>query len=170
MKFFTLFIALLFITSAQAENVKLRFSAIDATIDLQDIAVTQVQTKLRCVFYDSKRGGFIVSRRYPFTQVIPGDQSVQIKIKKSSLTEWLTKRFKLESCAFVLITMGTDHEGKSRMGDIVLMGQLKGQMSERDLEWMQNKEDADIYLNKRLETMTLGMGQVRGKNRIVELP
>ena len=151
-----------------AENVKLRYKEKMGTVETHGITVDQVQAKLRCVFFHKKKGGFLIRRRYAFTQIQSQQDFFDIKIKKSSLTEWLPG-FKVESCAFVLVTLGKDLDGRTRMGDVVLLGQLNGTMSQADLAFMQNKDEVDAYLSKRLQNLKLGLKRVRGKTRIAEV-
>lgn len=150
-------------TSAQAENVKLRYSEINSELKSDGLEIEQVQAKLRCHFVRKKDGGNLIRRRYVFSKYDAG----KLWIKKASLTEWLPG-FDLRSCAYILIVLGKDEQGKSMMGDIVLMGQVRGDMSADDLRWMQDRTEADVYLNKRLEDITLVSGKdTRGRRRIV---
>ena len=164
MKFILVTLTLLLSTTLMAENVKLRFSAIDNELKSEGLNIEQVQAKLRCHFVRTRDGGNFVSRRYPFTQYFDG----QIKVKKSSLSEWLPG-LELRSCAYILIVTGKDDEGRPMLGDIILMGKMRGDMSDDELRWMQNRSEADVYLNKRLEDMTLVKGKdERGRRRIIE--
>lgn len=164
MKSILLVLGILFTSPLFAENVKLKFSAIDSELKSEGLKIEQIQAKLRCHFVRTRDGGNFVSRRYPFTQYMDG----QIKVKKSSLTEWLPG-MELRSCAYVLIVTGKDDEGKPMLGDIILMGKMRGDMSDDELRWMQDREEADVYLKKRLEDIILVKGKdQRGRRRIIE--
>ena len=165
---FVLFSLLMFSQNIFAENVKLKYKAKSGTIETHGLTVDQVQAKLQCIFTHKKNGGYLIRRRYAFTQINASQDQFDIKIKKSSLTEWLPG-FKLESCAFILVTLGKDSNGKSRLGDVVLLGKLNESMSSSELQFMQDRIEADNYLNKRIQSLKLGMKMVRGKYRISEI-
>jgi hypothetical protein len=161
-------ISCLVIPQVFAENVKMKFFAVDTTIPTEQVIITQAQAKLRCVFTKSNQSGGLVRRRYPLTRIQVSSDSFKLNIKKSSLTEWLPG-FNLKSCAYVLITIGQDSLGKTVMGDIVLLGKLYGVMSQDELDFIQNRSDANIFLQKRLQYLRLGIRVVRGKRIIIEL-
>ena len=157
--------------SASADIVRLKFTPKVGTIHTLGFKLTDVQAKLKCNFLTKRSSKNVVSRRYPFTSISSDNSDpnlVTIKIKKSSLTEFLPG-LRVISCAYILVVIGTNEEGYARIGDIVLMGRSWGEMPPDELEMMLNSKVANIYLAKRLSNLQLEIGEVNGKVRIIEI-
>jgi hypothetical protein len=151
-----------------ADNIRLKYQPINSNISAEGVVLEQIQAKLRCHFIRKKDDGNLIRRRNIFTKVDAiTDDTYSLAIKKGSLTEWLPG-FETHNCAYVLIILGKDTNGRAMLGDIVIMGQVTGSMSDQELSWMQNKTEADQYLKKRFSELRLITGHINGKYRIVE--
>lgn len=172
---FVLFLGLVLSTSANADNVRLKFNKLSGQAKASNLILTNVQTKLQCHFIRRRDGGHLIRTRLPLTrlELVQGEgEKLQYKIhvKKGSLTEFLPG-FDIHSCAVALIILGKDVNGKNMLGDVVLVGNLQGETDPVILDLMQDREQATEFLTKRLNELELIPGQnSRGKYRIIEKP
>lgn len=148
MKAFLVFCSLFFFTfNASADNIRLKVPAIEGQIETSDIEITDSQVQLICHFFSEKLNVFKRRVRYAHTyhKKISAN-SYSIKMKKLSLTEILPT-FELKRCAYKLILIGKDHEDKTLLGDLVLLGSEEETMDNGDI--VQMKDDLlraeDLY-------------------------
>lgn len=167
--------ALLFSLPTFASGLTIKTPAFNDTFLVSDLNLEQIQPKLRCHLYNEKTGVNKIFRKYIHsslkkTMTSQGATEYKIISKRGSLWNYLPG-FEIQSCAYVLIVMGKQtYTGKSLMGDIVLMGQLKGRMSDEELSLLNDKKYVAMHLKKRIQDMHLMIGQdQRGIKRIVNL-
>jgi hypothetical protein len=166
MKSLAIFLSVLIYSQlALADKITLKFTPQKEIFQTRDLVIEQIQAKMRCHF--TKNGRHLYARRYPRTIIkkLNNDQ-YEIKIVKSKLKERPYKAA-LHSCAYVLIVLGDDLNGRSLVGDIVLMGQMNGQMTAEEFEEMSNSETASLYLGEMLRELKLTVGQTSRGRRIV---
>ena len=169
-------LALFLSSQVFADSINFQTPAYQKTIHVNGITISEVQPKLTCHFKNKKTGVDKISRKYIYAQLKSLDSdNVEIQryklISKRGILLERIPRFDIQSCAYVLIIIGKEKiNGKSIMGDIVLIGQLRGRMGQEEINLFQDKSYVAKHLKKRLADMVLVAGKDhRGRRRIINL-
>ncbi len=151
--FFTLFS---FATLTEAASFSFKAPEINGTIHSRSVELTDWQAVMSCHF--DVRGVRKESIRYPQTWIKKTSvDTYSLKVKKGSLSEFLPG-WRLITCAYKVILIGKNNESKKTVfGELLFIGQEFGEMSETDLNDLQNHEWVAKALNEKMSVINLAI-------------
>jgi hypothetical protein len=149
--------SLLFCSFIHAEMIRFRIGDVKGKITSELITLTDWQAAMICHF--SLSGKDQESSVYPNTFVKTIDKNTSsIEIKGKTLFEALPG-MEINNCALKLILIGKNKTNfQTTFGEILLLGNDHGKMTDRELENLFNKDLMTKTLSDKLSNLTITYG------------
>lgn len=158
-QFFSLFV--LFSFSLKAEIIHFRSPAFSGKIQSESIELTDWQTAMSCRYSIKDKVSEI--SRFPQTTIKKIDSNnYTLTIKAMNLFE-AQQNLELLSCSYKLILVGKNKMNhQTSFGEINLMGQDSGKMTEKELDLIQNKDHFTRVINDKIKDLVISFGSDGG--------
>lgn len=143
MKQFFRLCAVVFIYSSfqysYAATINIKSPAFTGEMTADSVKITDTQMTLSCRFTKDQNPGQLERIMYPLTHhELVANERYSLRVKAARYWEFLPT-FDIKNCSLKLIVIAKDKNQRSHLGDFVLLGSEKEQMTQEEIQEMKSE-------------------------------